>query len=415
MFSRPSIQDYYRRLWDKIRAEILAEPDSVILGTGVDELAEYYYSKNVLQPLEVDVNREIHWDHQKEVRTVPAYQREEPYQGEGDLQYEFERVTVIVPIVPNEHVSTFQKLLTSTFTISWSPIEFSCQPDAIVRTFDIKGYGVNLDDDQVEREIKGARDRILQWIGLVKNDVEQGNASLRQQIVGFIQERRRKIENDKARLAGLIERVKIPLKMKASEAAKSIRVDPKPLVRRVKPSVKRPEEYVLDRELVLNIIEFIDNQCRQMERTPRTFEASQEEALRNTILVGLNGVFEGRVTGETFSARGKTDIYLNIDKGYILICECKFWEGEQLYLDTIDQLLGYLTWRDNYGIMITFSRRKEFSKVLEQIQSVTQRHPSYTRGFRAVATSHFLSVHTLPGDKRKEVELHHLFYNLYVE
>ena len=86
-----------------------------------------------------------------------------------------------------------------------------------------------------------------------------------------------------------------------------------------------------------------------------------------------------------------------------------------LYLDTIDQLLGYLTWRENYGVMITFSRRKEFSKVLEQIPGVTQRHASYAKGFRGLATSHFVSVHTLPGDKGKEVELHHLLYNLYAE
>jgi len=415
MFSRPSFQNYYSRLWDKIRGEILAEPDSAILGTAADELAEYYYSNNALQPLELDVNREIHFEHQKEIRTVPAHQRDSMYQSEGDLQYEFESVTLVVSIVPNEHISTLQKLLTSTFSMGWSPAELTCRPDTITRTFDIKGYGLNLDDDQVARELEGARGRILQWIELVKKDVEQGNAALRQQIVGFIAERRQKIENDKARLAGLTTRIKIPLKKKGSEAVKRIRVEPKPLVRRVKPSVRRPEEYVLDRNQVKDILDIIDNQCRQMERTPKPFEASQEEELRNIILVGLNGVFEGRATGETFSARGKTDIYLNIDKGNILICECKFWEGEQLYLDTIDQLLGYLTWRENYGIMITFSRRKEFSKVLEQIPNVTQRHPTYARGFRPLAASHFLSVHTLPGDKGKEVELHHLFYNLCVK
>lgn len=39
-----------------------------------------------------------------------------------------------------------------------------------------------------------------------------------------------------------------------------------------------------------------------------------EEALRDVLLVSLNSIFEGKATGETFSKRGKTDIYLNINK-----------------------------------------------------------------------------------------------------
>jgi hypothetical protein len=165
----------------------------------------------------------------------------------------------------------------------------------------------------------------------------------------------------------------------------------------------------------MDIIEIIDNSCRQFERTPKTYARSGEEDLRNTILVGLNGVFEGRATGETFSVRGKTDIYLNIEKGNILICECKFWEGCQQYRDTIDQLLRYLSWRNNYGIMITFSKRKDFSRILAEIESVVTKHSSYNKGFRELVSNHSLSIHRLPMDDGKEVEIHHLFYNLHFQ
>ena len=45
-------------------------------------------------------------------------------------------------------------------------------------------------------------------------------------------------------------------------------------------------------------------------------------------MVVLNAIFSGKATGETFSNKGKTDIYLNIEKGNILVFECKIWGGK---------------------------------------------------------------------------------------
>ncbi len=130
------------------------------------------------------------------------------------------------------------------------------------------------------------------------------------------------------------------------------------------------------------------------------------------LLSNLNSIFEGKATGETFSKKGKTDIYLNIDKGNILIFECKIWGGKKLYADTIDQLRRYLTWRHNYGVLITFARIKNFTSILKEAKNFIQESPSYTNGFRAIDETHFLSNHNLEDDE-KQVQIHHLFYNLY--
>jgi hypothetical protein len=61
----------------------------------------------------------------------------------------------------------------------------------------------------------------------------------------------------------------------------------------------------------------------------------------------LNGVFEGQATGETFNFQGKTDILIRAQGKNIFIAECKFWKGEKVFLETIDQLLSYLSWRDS--------------------------------------------------------------------
>jgi hypothetical protein len=229
----------------------------------------------------------------------------------------------------------------------------------------------------------------------------------------YIEQRKSKLGQDSERINSLIKKINIPLKQKENEAATRIKLDPKPLVKKLKPNPKLPEEYVLDRAKVLDIISVIDNQGRQFEKTPKTYKDFDEEGLRDVILVSLNSLFEGKATGETFSNKGKTDIYLNIDKGNVLISECKIWGGQALYNKTIEQLLGYLTWRHNFGIMITFAKQKNFSKILTDAPATIQSHPSYRSGFQKIATNHFISHHKLDHDEDKDVEVHHLFYNLY--
>jgi hypothetical protein len=43
---------------------------------------------------------------------------------------------------------------------------------------------------------------------------------------------------------------------------------------------------------------------------------------------------------------GKTDILIRDNDKNIFIAECKFWGGPKLFKETIDQLLGYTSWRD---------------------------------------------------------------------
>jgi len=150
------------------------------------------------------------------------------------------------------------------------------------------------------------------------------------------------------------------------------------------------------------------------ELSPLTYQKLEEEELRNIILSSLNSVFQGGATGETFSKRGKTDIYLNIQQGQILIAECKVWNGAKNFHETVDQILGYLTWRNSYGIIINFSKNRGFTEVLETLFNEIPNHPLYRKGIDKIEETHFVSYNSLPEDERKLVELHYLNYNLYV-
>ena len=84
-----------------------------------------------------------------------------------------------------------------------------------------------------------------------------------------------------------------------------------------------------------------------IERNPSSFASLDEEAIRDHFLIQLNGHYEGGATGETFNASGKTDILIREGNKNVFIAECKFWRGPKIFADAVNQLLGYLTWRDS--------------------------------------------------------------------
>ncbi|WP_146160774.1 hypothetical protein [Deinococcus arcticus] len=94
------------------------------------------------------------------------------------------------------------------------------------------------------------------------------------------------------------------------------------------------------------VLDAIDDFARQLERGNRMAGQLGEEALRDVLLAALNMLFRGQVSGETFNRRGKTDILLRQGNDTAFLGECKFWGGEKLFLETVDQLLKYLTSRD---------------------------------------------------------------------
>ena len=112
------------------------------------------------------------------------------------------------------------------------------------------------------------------------------------------------------------------------------------------------------------ILRIMKNMVHVMERSPRAFHDMGEEDLRTHFLVQLNGAYDGQATGETFNFQGKTDILIRADGKNVFIAECKFWSGERAFLDTITQLLSYLSWRDTKAAVLVFNRNADFSAVL---------------------------------------------------
>ena len=138
-----------------------------------------------------------------------------------------------------------------------------------------------------------------------------------------------------------------------------------------------------------------------------------EEELRDLIIGMMNANYPGAATAETFNKLGKTDIRLQVEAGNVLICECKFWNGSKAYSGAIEQLFGYLTWRESFGVLIAFCTRKDMTAAIKQANKVSENHESYTSGSVAIASeSRFSTRHKHPQDPSKSVEIFHVFIDL---
>jgi len=412
---RPTYSDYYRNQLESLKQSILSESDEQILGSDIDVLANYFFQQYALISLEFNPS-DITYEIRKEIRRIPASERDSFYQSQGDLDFEFEKVNISIPISKNPNLDWIKKLEGASITLDRFNEQISYSPLEIGYSFDTKWYRGSLSADNIINEINSKSARLISVLVDKNNNIKTENTVFLQGIKNIISERKNQLLADKEKINSLTREIKIPLKQKVStENQRNITVDTKKFIRIVKPTPKLPEEYTLEEAILHDILNYVINQCKSFEKTPASYKQLGEEQLRDIILAALNGIFEGNATGETFVKKGKTDIYLKIEKGEILIFECKFWGGESIYLQTIEQLIGYVTWRQNYGIIIMFCKNKDFSKILSQIPDIIQKHDQYVGSYKIISSSHFSSQHTLPEDSGKIIKVHHLIFNLYSE
>lgn len=408
------IPDYYRQAFKAVIKDIKKEDDERVLNSDKSKLVDYFFNKYRLHKIELEGEFEVVQD--KKIRVVPAREREEVYRNEGDVEWEVKYFDLQVDLKRNPDI----KLLTedfypTTMSMGWTPGDFNWRESEVSARVVYDDYGKNLSEDQIKKRITEQKERINNYVNWVNKDIKKGNDELKNKIEKEIEGRRKELKEDDDFISGLCEEIDIPLRKEKSDVRTRVELSSTPLVKNVKPDPKTPIEYKLDRDKVIDAVSIIENQGEQFEKTPCTFQNSDEEDLRNIFLVNLNTVFEGAATGETFQNKGKTDIYLNIEQGKILVFECKIWGGNVKYQNAIKQLLGYLTWRNNFGVLITFSRNKNFSSVLSEVEKAIKKTSSFIGGFQKQKDNHSISKHSFNDKDEKEVEIHHLIYNIYCE
>ncbi len=245
--------------------------------------------------------------------------------------------------------------------------------------------------------------RINKYIGYQAVQLEPFNASLQDQAKRIIHGRRDRLL--KAR--HLASSLGYALHQRSGAPLTFV----SPIVRRKIPAIVtmttgtfQPEP-TIDETEYQNILRIIENMSFVMERNPRVFSVAPEETIRDHYLVQLNGQYEGTATGETFNGVGHTDILVKDGSTNLFIAECKIWHGQKQFLEAIDQLLGYVTWRDTKTALIIFSRNQDTSSVVETAMSGLQQHQAYKRDATMEGETRIRAIFGKSGDTARDIIL----------
>ena len=189
------------------------------------------------------------------------------------------------------------------FTAQPFPPRATVGKDQLTFTYELTAEELRQVGDRFDRDLSATQDHL----GYVCADVSGFNSGLRDNASSKINARRTKLLQDRE----IVTNLRFPLQ-RAKETPSTFvtpevkrRPPPRKPVASPGPFSPEPELGMEDYEHILSVL---SNMVTVMERSPGAFKTMKEEDLRWQFLVQLNGHYEGRATGETFNADGKTEV-----------------------------------------------------------------------------------------------------------
>jgi len=366
LFSKSDLFNVLRNQISSVQNEVDSISKDQFISNSDDQIAEYIYSKMEIVPLviypdravlsgprEIRLNRQHLFGHRIHPPGVET-ELSLPYTGESDLwecrPSSFSSVFPRGDVIPqrgNEQTGTLK-------------IKFQYQQG-------------DFQDDIVNQEIAECIASINKYLGWIKRDVEAHNQQLKNEVLRSVKLRRE-------RLVGILDVLKtldIPIQKRdgvpnfTELAIHRKHIEPLSSKQKTEPS------YAISDNNYNTILDVIRHEGITFERTPKTYAVHNEEELRDILLAHLNGYFKGQAAGETFRKKGKTDILIEFENRAAFVAECKLWKGDKKLPEAIDQLLGYLTWRDVKSALIIFDKDVAgFQKIQEKIPGILRNHPN---------------------------------------
>ncbi|MFI2208171.1 hypothetical protein [Streptomyces sp. NPDC020141] len=269
---------------------------------------------------------------------------------------------------------------------------------------------LNSDAQQIRENLDRQLNEIQRWIDWSSAQVRAYNQAARQKMINEIQARKARLLANR-NIQGALG---FPMRERPDAATYSVPITRKKIVpqRTTAPAKPFQPEPALAEAHYEAALEVLRNQRNALERAPGTSAKMGEEEIRNLLLIGLNSHFEGQAAGEVFNNTGKTDILIRVDDRHIFIGECKFWKGPKTISDTLDQLLGYLTWRDTKAALLLFIRSGVPGDVIPKAITKFREHPNYKRdGEHSTDERHDFVFHA-NGDTSREIKIAFLPFHL---
>ena len=407
LFNDKNLGDLIRAYPGSIREEVDRWAENKVLAASETDLINYLLEKYTLHGPKLRPREEWQLDgHDTKVDVSHDFRR--GGYGRGDpLLVPGQRIVVRVPFDGDPDLFQFRPS-----TYDFNP------PRARILAHDaaLEFSQTSPQDEANAQSIQQRIDRMVmsveRYLNHIRQDCEGWNSQLPRVATECVQARKRRLLEQ----SSLLEQLGIPLKRRG-DTPHSISI---PVNRRRRPSARvpatpskafQPEPAIIEDDYVY-ILRIISNLATSIERSPSTFARLPEEHLRDHILVSLNGHFDGGATGETFNSEGKTDILIREKDENVFIAECKFWSGQANLHEAIDQLLGYVTWRDTKTALIVFSKNRDFTGVLKKISECVPNHPNYKREAEQGGETQFRFVFGQKNDESRDVHLSVLVFNI---
>lgn len=345
LFNSYNIENYFAELRQKMCGQIDVVPSEDIMQADVDHLALEFAKKfQVMCPM---LGNDISYD--------------QPPFSPGS---ESEMVTLYVPFTGDKQMFQCHGRTHPVMTEN-----FQIQDNQLVIQLCIKKRNISKLPDHVQAILK----RVQDGLQSIQDSLKFLNPHLKESAAAHIRKRQNDIESHK-RMLGDLEKSGFTLRRREDGTDKLIvPVKPKVISVQLKPvqgkPAQNPELALSDYDEILNVIQ---SMAKVYERSPSVFREMEEEHLRTILLVGLNGLFKGNATGETFNGEGKNDILIRVNDNNIFIAECLFWDGATHFKKKItEQLLRYSTWHDSKLAAIVFNRKRNFTMVVQKMQEVS--------------------------------------------
>ncbi len=264
--------------------------------------------------------------------------------------------------------------------------------------------------DAIKREYQSTVNSIKQYLSSLSQSASQFNNQLEGLVRSHLKARKDRLLAD----AGMTAAIGLPMKKRegvpTTYAVPVSRRAPK--IEEIKIGSAFKPEPTLSAEDYEEIVRIMKNMVQVMELSPHAFQNMGEEDLRSHFLVQLNGAYKGDATGETFNFQGKTDILIRHNGKNVFVTECKFWKGEKALLETIDQLLSYLSWRDTKAAVLVFNRNANFTSVLAKIGETVKTHRRFKRDLGKSDESTFRYIFAQPNDANRETTVTVLAFDI---
>lgn len=396
-----SFADQYR---EQIANEINSQSDSYILNVNVDD-----YKTHLVQKYSVDIPQ-FHFD-KVFVDTTEREISASRFPSEFmffDRDKSVRKQVVIYHLPYTGNIELLQ-LRPNPFAL----MSYDAQLDTRQRCVLIEIINYYNDPEKIKQQYNQEVGYLSSNYGNIQNNLQGLNNSLEQSITSLINQRKQQVLQKNNLLASL----GVPIRKKDG-VAETFSV-PNPKLKDkiiVKPIVYEKDfkpEPALDDNNYRKILKIINDVGKNFERLPSTYKGKSEEDIRDHILLILDPNFElGSASGETFNKIGKTDISLRYDSSVVFIAECKYWKGEKVFIKTIDQLLGYLTWRNSKAAIINFVQNDDFTDVLDKVKTSIKTHTNFLKEQSPNDETWFNYKFHLNGDRNRQLDLAIISFHL---